>query len=585
METIDTRHRHNPPRGRPQLSENAIMFDAIVIGSGMSGGIAAKELCERNLKTLVIERGRKLEHGAEYTDWMQPWDLPNAGMIPEDELARDYAVQRQCYAVNAATKQYWVKDSEHPYTTPADKPFAWIRGNHLGGRSIMWGRQSYRLSPMDFEANAKDGHGSDWPIRYEDLAPWYDHVERFIGVSGSKEGLPQLPDGVFLPPFGLNDAELQLKGVVEQKFPGRKIIPGRCANLSEAQPHHEELGRGTCQTRSLCDRGCTFGAYHSSLSSSLPAAERTGNLTIVTDAIVHSIIHDPRTGRAIGVRVIDAHTRVGRIYEARLIFGCASTIGTAQILLNSKSEAFPRGMANSSDLVGRNLMDHVYALVVKGTLPNGPNTYYHGRRPTGLYIPRFRNVSEPAEFLRGYCYQGAVSRENWRSSALGSPGIGAELKARTRRLGPWTTVLAGFGEMLPNPENRVTLHTTDKDQWGMPIVHVECSLGPNERKMASQIVEDGKAMIEASGGTVMTVKSEPGIPGLGIHEMGTACMGKDPTRSVLNGFNQAHDVPNLFITDGAAMASSGCQNPSLTYMALSARAAHYAAEFLKEGKL
>jgi choline dehydrogenase-like flavoprotein len=561
------------------------MFDAIVIGSGMSGGIAAKELCERGLKTLVIERGRKLEHGASYTDWMQPWELPNAGMIPEEELQRDYPIQGQCYAATSATKQYWVKDSEHPYTTPEDKPFSWIRGYHLGGRSIMWGRQSYRLSAMDFEANAKDGHGSDWPIRYEDLAPWYAHVERFIGVAGSKEGLPQLPDGEFLPPFGLNDAELQLKAAVEQKFPGRKVIPGRCANLSKAQPHHEELGRNTCQNRSFCERGCTYGAYHSSLSSSLPAAERTGNLTIVTDAIVDSIVHDPKTGRVTGVRVIDSNTKVRRTYEAKVIFGCASTIGTAQILLNSKSEAFQNGLANSSDMVGRNLMDHLYSLTVVGLLPNGPDTYYHGRRPTGLYIPRFRNVGESADFLRGYGYQGGVSRMGWRSAALSRPGIGAELKERTRKLGPWMTVLSGFGEMLPNPDNRVTLHASNKDQWGIPIVHVECALGPNEHKMAKQIIIDGRAMIEASGGTVINVNSEPGTPGLGIHEMGTACMGKDPTKSVLNKYNQTHDVPNLFITDGSAMASSGCQNPSLTYMALSARAAHHAAEFLKEGKL
>jgi glucoside 3-dehydrogenase (cytochrome c) catalytic subunit len=561
------------------------MFDAIVIGSGMSGGIAAKELCERGLKTLVLERGRKLEHGASYTDWMQPWELPNANMIPEEELDRDYFIQRYCYAVNESTRQYWVKDSEHPYSFPEDKPFAWIRGYHLGGRSIMWGRQSYRLSEMDFEANAKDGHGSDWPIRYADLAPWYDHVERFIGVAGSKEGLAQLPDGEFLPEFGLNDAELLFKQAVEKTFPGRRVISGRCANLSKAQPQHEALGRNTCQNRSLCERGCTYGAYHSSLSSSLPAAERTGNLTIVTDAIVHSIIHDPKTGKVTGVRVIDSNTKEGRTYEAKLIFACASSIGTTQILLNSKSEANPNGLANSSDMVGRNLMDHLYALSVAGMLPNGPNTTYHGRRPTGLYIPRFRNVTEPADFLRGYGYQGGVSRMGWRNAALGRPGIGAELKERTRTIGPWFIYIGGFGEMLPNPNNRVTLHPSGKDKWGIPIVHIECVQGENEAKMAKQIIEDGRAMVQAAGGMVMSTATQPGTPGLGIHEMGTACMGKDPKKSVLNAYNQAHDVPNLFITDGSAMASSGCQNPSLTYMALSARAAHHAAEFLREGKI
>ncbi len=561
------------------------MFDAIVIGSGMSGGIAAKELCERGLKTLVLERGRKLEHGASYTDWMQPWEVPNENMIPEEELARDYAIQRNCYAVNETTKQYWVKDSEHPYTHPQDKPFHWIRGYHLGGRSLMWGRQSYRLAPIDFEANAKDGYGVDWPIRYDDLAPWYAHVENFIGVSGSKEGLDQLPDGDFLPPFALNDAEVEFKKAVEAKFPGRKVIPGRVANLSQARPHHEELGRATCQVRSFCERGCTYGAYHSSLSSSLPAAERTGNLTIVTDAIVHSIIYDPKTGKATGVRVIDQNTKKGSTYEAKIVFCNASTIGTAQILLNSRSEAMPNGLANASDMVGRNLMDHIYALSVAGLFPNAPNTYYRGRRPTGLYIPRFRNVTETGDgFLRGYGYQGGISRMGWRNAALARPGVGAALKDRTRKVGPWFMYISGFGEMLPNPDNRVTLGT-QKDRWGIPIVHVECEIGDNERKMAKAIIDDGKAMIQAAGGMVMSAQDKPGTPGLGIHEMGTARMGKDPKTSVLNKFNQAHEVPNLFITDGSAMTSSGCQNPSLTYMALSARAAHHAVEFLKEGKI
>lgn len=562
------------------------MFDAIVIGSGMSGGIAAKELCERGLKTLVIERGRRIEHGASYSDWMQPWDVPNAGMIPEDELQRDYPVQRQCYAVSSATRQFWVKDSEHPYTTPLDKPFAWIRGYHLGGRSIMWGRQSYRLSEMDFAANALDGHGADWPIRYADLAPWYDHVERFIGVAGSRDGLPQLPDGEFLPPFELNDAEKMFKEAVEARFPGRKVISGRTANLSQAQPHHEALGRASCQNRSICERGCSYGANHTSLSSSLPAAERTGNLTIITDAIVHSIVHDPATGRVTGVRVIDAKTKAGRVYEAKLIFGCASTIGTAQILLNSRSETFPNGLANSSGMVGRNLMDHLYGLLTIGVMPNGPATDYVGRRPTGMYIPRFRNVSEAADgYLRGYGYQGAISRAGWRAAALSSPGIGAALKERTRKPGGWAMFIAGFGEMLPHPDNRVTLDASRTDRWGMPIVHISCELRDNERKMVRQIQSDGRAMVEASGGIVVSQADQPLAPGLGIHEMGTACMGKDPKNSVLNAYNQAHDVPNLFITDGSAMASSGCQNPSLTYMALSARAAHHATAFLKEGRI
>ena len=560
-------------------------FDAIVIGSGMSGGMAAKELCERGMKVLVIERGKKIEHVTDYKDQLQPWELSNNNMIPEDELEKHYAVQRQCYAVNEATKQYWAKDDETPYTTPEGKPFTWIRGNSLGGRSIMWGRQSYRLSPMDFEANAKDGHGADWPIRYEDLAPYYSHVEKFVGVAGTKEGLEQLPDGEFIPGWEMNDMEKIFKAKVEGNFPTRKVIIGRNANLSKAQPQHQELGRGDCQNRSICERGCSYGAAYSSLSGSLAAAKNTGNLTIVTDAIVHSLVYDAKTNRVTGVKVIDAKTKDGKTYEAKIFFSCASTFGTAQILLNSKSETFKNGLANSSDMVGRNIMDHLYALSTAGIFPKGPNTTYEGRRPTGIYIPRFRNFNEEGEgFVRGYGYQGAASRPGWKQGALGKPGLGEELKNRTRKLGPWMVYLSGFGEMLPNPNNRMTL--TDKlDSFGMPIMHIEAAMGANEAAMTKQILADGKAMIEAAGGMVVSQATEPGTLGLGIHEMGTACMGKDPKNSVLNKYNQTHDVPNLFITDGAAMASSGCQNPSLTYMALSARAADNAVKMLKEGAL
>ncbi len=560
-------------------------FDAIVIGSGMSGGIAAKELCERGLKVLVLERGKKVEHGTDYKDQLQPWEIPNSNMIAEEELEKHYAVQRQCYAVNEATKQFWVKDDENPYTTPEEKPFTWIRGNHLGGRSIMWGRQSYRLSPMDFEANAKDGHGADWPIRYEDLAPWYSHVEKFIGVAGTKEGLEQLPDGEFIPGWEMNDMEKIFKSKVESTFSTRKVIIGRNANLSVAQPHHQELGRGDCQNRSICERGCTYGANYSSLSGALPAAEKTGNMTIVTDAVVHSLVYDAKTNRVTGVRVIDANTKEGKTYEAKIFFSCASTFGTAQILLNSKSETFKNGLANSSDMVGRNIMDHLYALSTVGIFPEGPNTTYDGRRPTGIYIPRFRNFNEESDgYVRGYGYQGGAMRPGWKQAALSKPGLGEELKNRTRQIGPWMMFISGFGEMLPNPNNRMTL--TDKlDSYGLPIMNIEAAMGPNEAAMTKQILADGKAMVEAAGGMVVSQATEPGTLGLGIHEMGTACMGKDPKHSVLNKYNQTHDVPNLFITDGAAMASSGCQNPSLTYMALSARAADNAVKMLKEGAL
>lgn len=563
------------------------MFDAIVIGSGMSGGIAAKELTERGLKTLVLERGNEVRHRQDYTDMVMPWDMPNAMMVNQEELARDYAVQRECYAVNNLTKQFFVKDSDHPYTTPDDRPFSWIRGYHTGGRSLMWGRQTYRLSAMDFEANAGDGHGSDWPIRYEDLAPWYSHVENFIGVSGSAEGLDQLPDGDFLPPFELNDGEARFKTAVERSFAGRKVIPARVANLREARAHHRAQGRTACQVRSICERGCSFGAYHSSLTTSLPAAHATGNLTIVHDAIVDSIEHDPRTNRVTGVRVIDRLTKARTTYTARVVFSCASTIGTAAILLNSKSEAFPRGLANSSDQVGRNLMDHLYALLTIGLYPGGPDSYYFGRKPGGMYIPRYRNLpgQQREGFLRGYGYQGAFFRTGGASAAMGQPGIGEALKARPRTLGPWMSYLGGFGEVLPNPENRVTLSATATDQWGIPVPHISAAFGPNEYAMIETIQADGRAMVEAAGGVVVHQSSDPGKFGLGIHEMGTARMGTDPANSVLGRWNQAHDVPNLFVTDGAAMASSGCQNPSLTYMALSARAADAAAGMLGEGAL
>lgn len=560
-------------------------FDAIVVGSGMSGGIAAKELCERGLKVLLLERGNDVDPSKDFTDMVMPWEYKNNNMVPQDEVARDYAVQSQCYAFNETSKHFWVKDSEHPYSTPQDKPFTWIRGYHVGGRSIMWGRQAYRMSQMDFEANAKDGHGCDWPIRYEDLAPWYDHVEKFVGVAGSKEGLPQLPDGEFLPPWEMNDAEKIFKQRVEAKFAGRKVIIGRNANLSVAQPHHTELGRGDCQNRSICERGCSFNAMYSSLSGALPAARRTGNLTMITDAIVHSIIQDPKTGKATGVRVIDRNTKVGKTYQAKVIFLNASTIGTAQILLGSANDKNPNGLANGSDQVGRNLMDHMYALATVGILPDGPNTFAKGRRPTGIYIPRYRNVTEEADgYVRGYGFQGGLTRTGGRPSAANA-GIGAELKESARRFGPWMIFISGFGEMLPDPNNRVTLHPTRKDQWGLPVPHIECSLGANESRMTQQILADGRAMVEAAGGKVLSQATEPGTPGLGIHEMGTARMGNDPKTSVLNKFNQAHEVPNLFCTDGAAMTSSGCQNPSLTYMALSARAADHAVKLLKEGQL
>ena len=562
------------------------MFDAIVVGSGMSGGWVAKELTEKGFKTLIIERGRHIEHGVDYTDNLAPWELPDANRVPEDEVTRDYPVQSTCYAFNAATKQYWVKDSEHPYSTPADKPFHWIRGYHLGGRSLMWGRQSYRLSELDFAANGRDGHGSDWPIRYADLAPWYDHVERFAGIAGSREGIPQLPDGEFLPPMALNACEADFKAKVEAAFPERRVIPSRTANLTEVKPQHEAVGRSRCQYRWFCDRGCSFGAYFSSLSATLPAARNTGNLTIVTDAIAQRLVYDPKRKRVTGVQVVDAKTRAGRTYEGRVVFLCASTIPTAMILLNSKSEAFPNGLANSSDMVGRNLMDHVSGGAAATVIyPGLEDRYYHGRRPTGFTVPRYRNVRQEEDYLRGYMLGGFAWRPNWTAGLTGQGGVGAQAKARLRKPGPWTLLVGATVEMLPNPQNRVTLHPTRTDKWGMPIAHIEWAPGENERKLTAAARADVKAMVEAAGAEIVHLSGGDDPLGGSIHEMGTAHMGVDPKTSVLNKYGQAHDVANLFITDGSAMASSGTQNPSLTYMALSARGAHHAAEFLKAGRI
>ena len=561
-------------------------FDAIVVGSGISGGWAAKELTERGLRVLLLERGPHVTHGEDYvTEGKANWELPYRGQVPESVVASDYEVQKDCYAFTDFTRHFFVNDRENRYQTPADKPFSWIRGYHLGGRSLLWHRQSYRWSDLDFEANLKDGHGVDWPIRYRDIAPWYDHVETFAGISGSMDGLPQLPDGKFQPPFEMNCVEKEVKKRVEAAFPERRLIIGRAAHLTEPTDEQKALGRGRCMNRNECQRGCSFGAYFSSLSATLPAAERTGNLTTVTDAIVASVNYDADSRRATGVSVVDAKTRAGSVYTGRMVFLCASTLGTAQIMLYSVSASFPNGIANSSGALGRYLMDHIGGSTSTGIFPGHMDKYHSSRRPNECYVPRFRNVEDRDErFLRGFGYQGGARRIGWQRGSA-SAGIGTDLKASLRQPGPWQFAIEGFGEMLPDGRNRVWLDEKQKDAWGIPVLHIDCEHRQNEKAMISAMADDAGEMMRAAGLLDIRTRAELAPPGLLIHEMGTARMGRDPKTSVLNEHNQAHDVPNLFVTDGAAMASSACQNPSLTYMALSARASAAAVEMLKAGNI
>ncbi len=571
------------------IKESASRFDAIVVGSGITGGWAAKELTERGLKTLMIERGRPVEHGVDYVgENRDPWTMPNRGQVDATEAAEQFFNQRLCYAFDEHTKQFFNNDRDMPYSTPDGRPFSWIRGNQLGGKSLMWARQSYRWSDLDFEANLKDGHGVDWPIRYADLAPWYSHVERHAGISGGKEGLAVLPDGEFLPAFDFNAVELAMKQKFDARFAPARMIMGRTANLRTPSDAHLAQGRGQCQARHQCQRGCSFGAYFSTQSSTLPPAIKTGRLRIATDSIVHSVLYDPATNRATGVRVIDAQTMATREYHARVVVLCASTLASTAILLNSTSAAFPTGLANSSGVLGHYLTDHLFGAGANGRVEGFEDDYYQGRRPTAPYIPRFRNVLEQhPRFLRGYALSGGAGREGWQSAAW-KPGFGKDFKAMLRKPGSWHFSLGGQGEMLPRYENMVGLHPTRKDKWGMPLLHIDCSFSDNDRRMQEDIADTAANILEELG--VKDVKKhitplDKWPPGLSIHEMGTARMGRDPKTSVLNGWNQAHDVPNLFVTDGASMASGAWQNPSLTFMALTARACAHVAEELKAGRI
>ena len=560
-------------------------YDAIVVGTGISGGWAAKELCEKGLKTLVLERGRMVEHIKDYSTMdMDKWDFDNRGQLSREELGRQKKQNRTGYTTNKAHNHFFVDDIDHPYNEV--KRFDWMRGYQVGGRSIVWGRQSYRLGPVDFEVNAKEGIGVDWPIRYKDLAPWYDYVENHIGVSGENLGLSQLPDGKFLKPMELNCVEDHLKQNIAKSYSdGRLLSIGRVAHITEGTK--PGLGRTQCQYRNRCMRGCPFGAYFNSQSSTLPMANATGNMTLRPNSIVHEVMYDKDRQRASGVRVIDSETNQTYEFKAKVIFLCASSIASTAILLQSKSDRFPEGLGNDSGELGHNIMDHHFKAGAFAKYDGFEDKYYTGRRPNGIYIPRFRNLggqTDQKDFIRGYGYQGGASRTDWTEN-IKELSYGKDLTKLIIKPGGWRIGLTGFGETLPHHENRMYLDYDKTDKWGLPTVTFDAEFRENELNMRKDMVAQAMEMLDNAGFKDIKGWDDIGAPGLGIHEMGTARMGKDPRTSVLNANNAVHAVPNIYVTDGAAMTSSACQNPSLTYMALTARAANHAVEELNKQNL
>ncbi|HEY0668231.1 MAG TPA: GMC family oxidoreductase [Sphingobacteriaceae bacterium] len=551
-------------------------YDAIVVGSGISGGWAAKELTEKGLKVLLLERGRNIEHVKDYdTATKAPWEFQHRGKLTEEQK-KTHPVQIRDYPYSEFNEKFWVNDLECPYTET--KRFDWYRGFHVGGKSLMWGRQSYRIGDFNFEENKREGIAIDWPIRYKDISPWYDYVEKFAGISGQNEGLVQLPDGHFLPPMELNCVEKHVKNRIAEQYKGSRVLTiGRVANLTQA--HN---GRGSCQYRNLCSRGCPFGAYFSTQSSTMPAAVATGNLTLRPFSIVNTILYDKDKKRATGVRVIDAETNETMEFYSKIIFVNGSTLGTTFLLLNSTSDVFPDGFGNSSGQLGHNLMDHHFRTGASGVAEGFDDKYYYGRRANGVYVPRFRNIGgDKRDYLRGFGYQGGASRTGWQRD-VAELNFGADFKEELTKPGPWKMGLMGFGEMLPYYENKVTLDKSKKDKWGQPVLAIDCEFKENEAKMRIDMQNDAAEMLENAGIKDVKTYDNGCFPGMAIHEMGTARMGNDPKTSVLNKWNQMHDVPNVFITDGSCMTSSACQNPSLTYMALTARACDYAVKELKK---
>lgn len=558
------------------------VYDAIVVGSGVSGGWAAKELTEKGLKTLMLERGHEQKHGDYPTEHKHVWELEHRGRMTPQEREEVYPIQTRARVISQPTKHFFVKDNEQPYVE--DKPFIWVRGDQVGGRSLIWGRGVPRWSPLDFEYPLKNDYGIDWPIRYNDIQPWYDYVERYIGVNGEPMNSPAIPDGIFQKPMELNVVEKHVRQRIEKNFPGRTMTIFPMAILTEALN-----GRAACHYCGPCMRGCSTGSYFSTQSTTLPPAIATGNLTLRPDSIVHSVIYDEEKDRAVGVRVVDSVTKEMVEYRANLIFLCASALGSTQIMLNSKSPRFPDGIANSSGVLGHYLMDHHFRVGARGMMPGFEDRYYIGNRPSAGYIPRFRNVSTATkrdDYKGGFHYSSGASRSSW-SRGSGERGIGASLKESLREPGPWYFSVNGFGETLPDFDNHVYLDPDKTDQWGIPLLHISAEYGPNARAMRKDMKASAEEMLEAAGLEDITSYDQFDVtaPGDAIHEMGTARMGRDPKTSVLNGFNQAHDVPNLFVTDGACMTSAACQNPSITYMALTARAVDYAVEAMKKGEI
>jgi choline dehydrogenase-like flavoprotein len=557
------------------------LYDAIIIGSGITGGWAAKELTEKGLETLVLEAGRPIDPDKEYVEHVPAWEKRFRGLGDRRRETEEQPIQIACTGLDEWNSKFFVNDKENPYSTEPGKPFLWIRGRQVGGRSIMWGRQSYRWSDLDFEANAREGIAADWPIRYQDIAPWYDYVEDFIGVTGQAEGLPQLPDGKFLPPMEMTCAEVVVKDAIARNFAGERLMTiGRAAILTKSH-----RGRAACHYCGPCARGCITRSYFSSLNSTLPAARATGKLTLRPHSVVHSLIFDSKSRKVAGVRVIDGQTKQALEFHGRIIFLCASTLESTRILLNSATPEFPNGLANSSGELGHNLMDHVMGAGATGEIPGNEDRIPLGRRPNGIYVPRFRNVkAKDPRFVRGYGYQGGASRKLW-DRGVDLVGFGAEYKKMLSRPGPWSFEFYGFGECLPSPQNYVEIDQTRTDAWGIPVLKIHCAWGENEKALLKDMTITAAEMLSAAGAKRIEPFTEDNPPGLTIHEMGTARMGRDPKTSVLNEHNQAHDAKNLFVTDGACMASSACVNPSLTYMALTARACDYAVGLLKRGDL